>query len=84
MKRQFVYSSLLLVAFGLWPVLAQAGPPTLHVVQDRAYRLGVFLVVDALVENTSSTPRGTAPLPCRFPRISVPGFKNSGVGRKIG
>ncbi|MBI4610468.1 MAG: hypothetical protein HY726_15835 [Candidatus Rokubacteria bacterium] len=31
----------------------RAGTTALRVVQDRAYRVGVFLVVDALVENIS-------------------------------
>lgn len=46
--------SLLLVVFGLWPLPGEAWPTPLQVVQERAYRLGVFLVVDALVENPSS------------------------------
>ena len=80
--------------------------PTLHVFQDRAYRLGVFLVVDALVENTSPRRVEAVEISLEFynffdelvsvehtivrPVILGPGqtgtlgFKNSGVGRKIG
>ena len=46
-----------LVALGLSLVLsgplAEAGESALRVVQERAYRVGVFLVVDAIVENVA-------------------------------
>lgn len=47
-------ASLFLIALTLWPVSGEAWTTALLVIQDRAYRVGVFLVVDALVENASS------------------------------
>ncbi len=37
----------------LYPALSVAQPLAFAIVQDRVYRAGVFLVVDALVENQS-------------------------------
>ncbi len=55
MKGWSVYwASLISVALALRAVPAEAGTTPLQVVQDRAYRRGVFMVVDALVENISS------------------------------
>lgn len=41
----------LIPALALPALAAEHGPSALRVVQDRIYRLGVFLTVDALVEN---------------------------------
>lgn len=41
----------LLAMLSLAPAVSTAQPAALAIVQDRVYRAGVFLVVDALVEN---------------------------------
>jgi len=42
-----------LVVLALWLMRGEASATSFQVVQDRSYRLGFFLVVDALVENVS-------------------------------
>ena len=41
------------MALALWSATGEACTGTLRVVQDRTYRAGVFLVVDAIAENLS-------------------------------
>lgn len=54
---RWLHSTLLLLALGLTlalaPASAEPGQSALRVIQERAYREGVFLVVDALVENVA-------------------------------
>ena len=51
--RRFCWLSVFLILFVLKPSPGAAGNSSLRVVQDRVYRQGVFLVVDAIVENVS-------------------------------
>jgi len=50
------WASLLLVTLTVWPVSGEAWTSALWVVKERAYRVGVLLVVDAVVENVSAQP----------------------------
>lgn len=43
--RCVAWASLLVVTLMFWPVPGEAWTPALQVVQDRTYRVGVFLVV---------------------------------------
>lgn len=54
MKRPFLcLVALSLLAGMIWPGLGETSTNPLRIVQDRTYRLGVFLVTDAVVQNAS-------------------------------
>lgn len=52
--RGVCYASLLFIVLALCPEPSEAWTTALRIVQDRVYRSGVFLVVDAIVENNST------------------------------
>lgn len=49
--RVSTLATLLAMAVALWPAASHPETDPVTVVQDRLYRVGVFLVADALVEN---------------------------------
>jgi hypothetical protein len=52
-KRSIVWACLLGFGIGLWPAAGPTDSIVVRVVQDRVYRVGVYVVVDALVRNQS-------------------------------
>ncbi len=51
LRELFRVASLLPVLMLLWPVPSSAESPSIVVLQDRVYRAGVYLAIDALVRN---------------------------------
>ena len=64
--RSIASVSLLAFVVALWPVRGVTGAVAIEVVQDRVYRVGVYLVVDALVENRSPGPVDRAEVSVEF------------------
>jgi hypothetical protein len=54
-QRSIAWACLLAVLIGLWPVAGTASSGVVRLVQDRVYRVGVYLVVDAHVRNQSAS-----------------------------
>jgi hypothetical protein len=54
-QRSIAWACLLAVCVGLWPVAGTASSGMVRLVQDRVYRVGVYLVVDARVRNESAS-----------------------------
>jgi hypothetical protein len=55
-QRSIAWACLLglTIGIGMWPLAGTTGPIVVRLVQDRVYRVGVYLVIDALVRNQSS------------------------------
>jgi hypothetical protein len=53
-NRSIAWACVLGLGIGLWPAVGATDSIVVRVVQDRVYRVGVYLVVDALVRNQSS------------------------------
>jgi hypothetical protein len=55
-NRATFWAGLPAIVLALWPATGLTDAVPVTIVQDRVYRLGVFLAVDALVENSGEQP----------------------------